>query len=239
MMDTLLEKNRSFYESLWRRARLVNPDRFNTWSLIQKVAEDAPMRLEVGPGMRPRLPIAGTHFVDISRAALGELERAGGAVHEAGIHQLPFPDDHFDLVSALDIVEHVDADGDAVQELCRVAKAGAILLLSMPLYMDCWTPFDELVGHRRRYEIDELKDLLDRHQLVVEQSCVYGMQPKSSRVVDWAMNYLKKNPERAFWYYNKIFMPIGLRLQKPLRWEKGWCDLKGADEIFLVCRLQG
>ena len=58
--------NRRFYNALWRRARLERPEGFNTWPLVSEILPFAPARLEIGPGLRPRLPIAGTHFIDIS-----------------------------------------------------------------------------------------------------------------------------------------------------------------------------
>lgn len=237
-METLLEKNRNFYQSLWGKTRLIPPHRFNTWPLVQEIAADCSHRLEIGPGLRPRLPIEATHFVDISQAALDALEAAGGETCLSEIHQLPFEDNRFDLVCALDIIEHVEDDAAAMAELCRVAQPGATILLSMPLFMSCWTSFDDIVGHHRRYEIDELNALLKAHHLQLLKSAIYGMQPKSNRMVDWAMNYLEKNPQRALWYYNHIFMPIGLKRQKPLKVENHWCDLTDADEIIILCKLQ-
>ena len=61
----LLEANRQFYDPLWTDAHLVEPERFNTWPLVRSLASPSRPRLEVGPGLRPRLPIEGTHFVDI------------------------------------------------------------------------------------------------------------------------------------------------------------------------------
>jgi len=59
--------NRRFYDALWERARLERPDGFNTWTLVSELVPRSPSRLEIGPGLRPRLPIAGTHFVTSAR----------------------------------------------------------------------------------------------------------------------------------------------------------------------------
>src|SRR6185437_9118492 len=66
----LIRSNRGFYESLWAQAKLIDPARFNTWPLLHELAQRAPRRLEVAPGLRPRLPLQGTCFVDLSVAAL-------------------------------------------------------------------------------------------------------------------------------------------------------------------------
>src|SRR5678816_4781239 len=65
--------NRRFYDALWSASRVTLPQRFNTWPLLSSLAATARSRLEIGPGLRPRLPIAGTCVVDVSRHALSPL----------------------------------------------------------------------------------------------------------------------------------------------------------------------
>src|SRR4051794_5791819 len=69
----LREVNRQFYDSLWTDARLVRPERFNTWPLICSLVSPSQRRLEVAPGLRPRLPLQGTNFVDTSAPAVAKL----------------------------------------------------------------------------------------------------------------------------------------------------------------------
>lgn len=235
----LLAANRSFYDPLWRDARLVGPERFNTWPLVQSLVAQSTRRLEVAPGLRPRLPIAGTQFVDISAPALARLRERGGDAVLGNITALPFRDQAFDLVCALDIVEHVDDDDSALAELSRVAAPGAAFLLSVPLHPAQWTAFDDFVGHRRRYEPPQLRSKLAGHGFAVEQSAVYGMQPKSSRLLDLGMWHLVHNRERAMWWYNHVFMPLGVRFQKKLVLVPGMIDDAEVAEIILVCRKAG
>jgi SAM-dependent methyltransferase len=232
----LLDANRAFYDPLWRDAQLVSPERFNTWPLVSELVARSSRRLEVAPGLRPRLPIEGTQFVDISTQALSRLADKGGHTVLAPIGALPFPDHSFDLVCALDIVEHVDDDDAALSELARVAAPGATLLLSVPLHPAQWTAFDDFVGHRRRYEPQHLRTKLTGHGFQIEQSAIYGMQPKSSRLLDLGMWFLVHRRERAMWWYNKVFMPMGLRFQKPLSLVPGLIDDEQVAEIILVCR---
>jgi SAM-dependent methyltransferase len=232
----LLAHNQRFYDSLWSAARLVEPQRFNTWPLVQALLPGAERRLELGPGLRPRLPIEGTQFLDISTAALKLLKPRGGLVVLGEMTAMPFADASFDLICALDVVEHVD-DGDAaIAELARVAKAGAALLVSAPLHADRWTVFDELVGHKRRYEPGVLLAKLAASGFAIERSAVFGMKPGSSRLVDIGMWWLAHHPELAMETYNRVFMPLGLRFQKTLQVCPGTIDTSDVDEILLVCR---
>lgn len=232
----LIRANRDFYEPLWASARLIVPQRFNTWPLIRELAATAPRRLEVGPGLHPRLPLADTCFVDLSHGALRGLHARGADAVHGMLGALPCRDASFDLICALDILEHVVDDDGALAELARVAAPGASLLLSVPLHAQAWTAFDEFVGHCRRYEPRQIADALARHGFTIEASAVYGMQPKSSRLLDLAQRYLVEQRQRAMWWYNRVFMPLGLIFQKTLIWQDGMGDTRGVDEMLLRCR---
>ncbi|NUO72610.1 MAG: class I SAM-dependent methyltransferase [Frateuria sp.] len=232
----LLRANRGFYEALWSQARLVEPQRFNTWPLLRELAAAAPRRLEVAPGLRPRLPLEGTCFVDLSQAALRQLRARGASAMHGMIGALPCADAQFDLVCAFDILEHVADDAGALRELARVAAPNAVLLLSVPLHAAAWTAFDDFVGHCRRYEPAAIVALLEAHGFALERSAIYGMQPKSPRLLAWGQWYLTHQRERAMWWYNRVFMPLGLRFQKPLQWRGGLPEVDGVDEVLLACR---
>jgi SAM-dependent methyltransferase len=232
----LLVANRRFYDLFWSGARLVEAQRFNTWPLVSSILPPSKRQLEIAPGLRPRLPIADTQFVDISAPALGVLREHGASVMVAQISSLPFSGGAFDLVCALDIVEHVDDDDAALREIARVASAGAHVLLSAPLHASRWTAFDDFVGHRRRYEPEDLRSKLTQHGLTVQRSAVYGMQPKSTKLLDLGVWWLTHHRERAMWWYNRAFMPLGVRFQKKLALASGMLDATGIDELLLVCR---
>lgn len=232
----LRDENRRFYDLLWSGARLVEPQRFNTWPLVRCLLPESGRRLEVAPGLRPRLPIEGTQFLDISAPALAKLRGRSAQVVMGEVTSLPFADDAFDLVCALDIIEHVDDDDGALSELSRVARAGATLLLSAPLHPSRWTSFDDYVGHKCRYEPQRLLAKLTQHHFTVAGSAVFGMQPRSSLLVDIGMWWLTHHRERAMWLYNRALMPLGLRFQKELHVVPGMIATDEVDEILLVCR---
>jgi SAM-dependent methyltransferase len=232
----LNEVNRRFYDALWTDTRLVEPDRFNTWPLVSSLVSQSQRRLEVAPGLRPRLPLEGTHFLDASAPAVAKLRDRGADAVRGSVTELPFADGAFDLVCALDIVEHVDDDDKAWSELARVTAAGSILLVSVPLHPSHWTAFDDFVGHRRRYEPDRLLARLAQSGFSVERSAIFGMQPKSSRLVDLGMWFLVHRRKRAMWCYNNLFMPLGVHFQRKLSLAPGMIDMEGVDEVLLVCR---
>ena len=230
------EINRCFYDAVWADTYLIQPERFNTWPLVRELSAAGPRRLEIAPGLRPRLPIAGTYCIEISRAALSRLVQHGGIAAQATAEALPFPDGVFDLVMAMDIIEHVDDDEPVFRELARVLRPGATLVLSSPLHPDSWTIFDDVVGHLRRYEPRELLARLARHGLTLEQSAIYGMQPRSRMLSRMGAWWLTRRREQAMRWYNRVFMPVGLLFEKRLRLVPGMIDVTRVDEVLLVCR---
>jgi SAM-dependent methyltransferase len=228
--------NREFYEALWGESQLIPPERFNTWPLVASLLHENSRCLEVAPGLRPRLPLAGTRFVDMSERAVARLRAAGAQADTGMIGELPFADGSFDLVCAMDVIEHIEDDVGALRELARVLALDGTLLISVPLYRSHWTAFDEFVGHCRRYEPAELTSLLARCGLRVEHSAVYGMQPRSSRLLDLGLWYLVNQRERAMWWYNHFFMPLAVRFQKPLRLVAGLIAAGDVDEVLVLCK---
>ena len=190
----LLDTNREYYDSLWSGARLVEPRLFNTWPLVQSLLPECPARLEVAPGLRPRLPLEATQFVDISASAVAKLRASGACAVVGEVTSLPYADAAFDLVCALDIVEHVEDESAALGELSRVARPGGVVLVSVPLHPDRWTAFDDFVGHWRRYEPGRLAATFAPHGLRIERSAVYG----SSRAPrDWSISECGGSPISA------------------------------------------
>ena len=228
--------NRRFYDALWSSGYLVPPQRFNTWRDLSPLAAGASARLEVGPGLRPRLPVRGTHFVDVSEPAVARLRAGGGIATLSDVTTLPFRDRTFDLVCAFDIVEHVEDDRRVFAELSRVARRGASVVLSVPLHQIRWTAFDALAGHVRRYEPDALLALLSEHGLRLERTAAFGMEPRSKWLLDFAVWGLTKRRVQALRWYNAIVLPLGLLIQRRLEWGSGLIDVAGVGELLLACR---
>lgn len=230
------EHNRQFYDRLWAEASLVDASRFNTWPLVERLARQSAARLEVGPGLRPRLPINGTEFVDLSQSAVDKLRGAGASANHGTVTALDFADESFDLVTALDVIEHVENDRQAFAEISRVLRPGGRLLISVPLHQGIWSGFDDFVGHMRRYEPSCLLFLLRESGFEVERSARYGMQPRSPQLAEFGIRCLVQRPGRAIWYYSRVFMPVGLWFQNRLQHIRGLIDLDAVDEVLLVCR---
>lgn len=98
---------------------------------------------------------------DMSQEALEFCrERGLNRLARTWIEKLCFPDNSFDVMTALDMLEHVDNDLAGMAELYRVCKPGGVLLVTVPAYGFLWSEHDEALHHRRRYTASELRNKL-------------------------------------------------------------------------------
>jgi len=86
----------------------------------------------------------------------------------AELEHLPFRQETFDIVLAMDILEHVDDDLEALKEISRVSKDGAILIIHVPAFMFLWSDHDLAVDHKRRYTAGELVECLKKANFKVK-----------------------------------------------------------------------
>ncbi len=75
---------------------------------------------------------------------------------------LPFADESFDLVTALDLLEHLPQEAGGLREMWRVLKSGGRMILFVPAFMFLWSDFDLFSGHHRRYTRPELRQRIER-----------------------------------------------------------------------------
>jgi SAM-dependent methyltransferase len=85
-------------------------------------------------------------------------------VTTASITGLPFADNSFDLVCAFDVIEHVEDDFAAMNELRRVCTPMGAICVTVPAFNMLWSNHDVVNGHYRRYEKKQLTNLLNRFE---------------------------------------------------------------------------
>src|SRR5262249_48566601 len=105
--------------------------------------------------------IAPTIGIDASMEALHFCQSRGiEALTLSSVEELPFDVRTFDVVTALDVLEHTDDELNSLREIHRVTKHGGLLLITVPAYGFLWSEHDEALKHRRRYTAHELRNKL-------------------------------------------------------------------------------
>src|SRR5204863_5855183 len=108
--------------------------------------------------------------VDVSSDAVAFCrERGLENVKLGAAESLPYDDGTFDLVTAFDVVEHMDDDLAGLREMRRVLRPGGRVLLFVPTFMFLWGLQDEVSNHRRRYRLPQLRHVLEQAGLEVER----------------------------------------------------------------------
>lgn len=159
------------------------------------------------------------------------LDRQGldnSRVRHGSIDDIP-EKQHFDAVISLDVIEHIEDDMKAVEKMRATLKPGGTLVLSVPAMSVLYGPKDVEVGHYRRYDKQQLIDVLSSGGFDI-QSCrfwnVLGVLPVWISVLrgkrlDESMRYGQSVSKRALnaalrtWFRvveNPLSPPLGLTL---------------------------
>lgn len=73
--------------------------------------------------------------------------------------RIPRGDASVDVLTALDVLEHVADDGAAVHEFARVLKPGGLAVITVPASQALWSDWDVVLHHHRRYARAQLRAL--------------------------------------------------------------------------------
>lgn len=143
--------------------------------ICRRVTDRRPRILDVGCGTGANLMMLSKYGdaegVDISEDALAFCrERGLDKVRLGAGEELPYDDGAFDLVTALDVVEHMDDDLAGLKEMRRVLRPGGRVLLFVPTFMFLWGLQDDVSNHRRRYRLPELRRVLEEAGFEVERT---------------------------------------------------------------------
>lgn len=143
--------------------------------ICSRVTDRRPRILDVGCGTGANLLMLSAYGdaegVDVSEDALAFCRERGldHVKHGAG-EELPYEDGMFDLVTAFDVVEHMDDDLAGLKEMFRVLRPGGHALVFVPTFMFLWGLQDDVSNHRRRYRLPELRRVLEQAGFEIERS---------------------------------------------------------------------
>lgn len=73
--------------------------------------------------------------------------------------ELPYNEGSFDLVAALDVLEHVEDDRASAHALVSLVRPGGWLIVTVPAHQALWGTHDRRLHHLRRYGRRQLLDL--------------------------------------------------------------------------------
>jgi SAM-dependent methyltransferase len=92
----------------------------------------------------------------------------GLTVLRADARRLPLASGSVDLVTAFDVLEHIDEDHLAAAEMHRVLRPGGVTLIAVPCDPKLWSAHDEAVHHVRRYTRETLRGVMEQAGFTVD-----------------------------------------------------------------------
>jgi len=118
-------------------------------------------------------------YCDISAIPLKQYSKQNPLCGD--IVKLPYKNNTFDLVLALDVLEHVKCDDLAISEIKRILTQGGFAVITVPHRMKYYSKQDKIIGHYRRYEIEQVLGLFQRYNFkYLKHFGVYGILMKMS-----------------------------------------------------------
>jgi len=146
-------------------------------SLVERISTTLKTEriLDVGCGTGANLKMLAAfgkaEGVDISPQAVDFChERGLDSVKLGAIEQLPYENNSFDLVTALDVIEHLNDDAAGLREMRRVLRRDGRILVFVPAFMFLWGVQDDVSNHRRRYTLPSLLKAVEQAGFAVEWS---------------------------------------------------------------------
>jgi SAM-dependent methyltransferase len=168
-------------------------------NLQQTTAE---MVLEVGSGISPMImDTDGIVYTELSPLALQILKRhhgRGGYVAADGLH-LPFKSSAFTHAVCSEVLEHLQDDRSALQEMARVLKSSGRLIVTFPHRKAYFAKDDRFVEHYRRYDLQDMMTLLEQAGLKpISVQKVLGPLEKITMVLTvWFISLIPKSNRSA------------------------------------------
>ena len=172
------------------------------------ISSKAPQLVDIGCGTGANLPMLreavgteGAVFgLDFSPLAL-QWSRSEGGIEGGQIYlsqgdalSLPLRDHCADIVTMLDVLEHLSDDSKALSEVHRILKPGGALILSVPAYQHLWSAHDEALHHFRRYEKAGLNRVL---------------RDAGFRV--WRLSFAMSAMPPVAWFWRRFVLPFAQR----------------------------
>jgi SAM-dependent methyltransferase len=138
--------------------------------------------LEVGTGMGAMAFRLASRYqyrgYEPDPTSYGEASRRLAALGRGDVRNMEIPTDpdrSFDLVVAFEVLEHIEEDVAALRSWARWLAPGGHVMMSMPSHPGRYGPWDEKVGHFRRYTRDSLTTALNGAGFEVRSIESWGM----------------------------------------------------------------
>ena len=104
---------------------------------------------------RPHLALSGSEIFSAGLAfAARRVPQA--KLFQMDARRVPFSE-HFDVIGAFDVLEHIRQDEEVLSQMYRAVRPGGGIMITVPQHPSLWSAADDYAHHVRRYRAGDLK----------------------------------------------------------------------------------
>jgi SAM-dependent methyltransferase len=121
------------------------------------------------------------------------------------------PQELYDVVLYIDVIEHIEKDKDEVTLATKFLKPGGILIILVPGHQWLYSEFDKVIGHYRRYSMRTLREIIPAS--MTEKKLFYidiaGVLASLANKF-----FLKRSypTEKQIYFWDKVLIPISRKI---------------------------
>lgn len=98
--------------------------------------------------------------VEVDRSLIPRDSRHRDRIFDKPLGDPLYDGMQFDLITALDVVEHIEDDRHAIEAMLKMLRPGGTLVMTVPASMMLWDRHDVINKHYRRYTARSLRSLM-------------------------------------------------------------------------------
>ena len=161
--------------------RLSRAPRFNAWmaDTIREYCGQQVLEIGSGVGNLTRRLVPRTNYVasDINPLYLDTLKALAAErpylqatyCDVTDVESFPVAEGGFDTVVCLNVIEHVEHDAAALENIRRVLRPGGTAVILVPHGQWNFGTLDTVLGHHRRYSVESLRNVAEQCGFVVNR----------------------------------------------------------------------
>lgn len=209
-------KSKIKYQGISTLEVLIEAKNYNQWIADQIKKHVKGKTLEIGAGTGNLSNFfkdhKNLHLSEYDTALVKELRKKFLNEKHITINQLdilkrPTPKfiSQFATIYAINVLEHIEDDKKALENIYKMLSKNGKLLLLVPAKKVAYTKLDKELGHFRRYEKKELQEKLESTGFVIEKLYYFNIVGLASWIV---RNKIKRSNVQLKPYHIKLFDSI-------------------------------
>jgi SAM-dependent methyltransferase len=155
---------------------------------------------------------------DTDGQSLGQLRQKFAGRPDVEIAKITLPGrvdigQPVDSVVAMNVLEHIEDDVQALRDLAMVVRPGGRIILWVPAYMQLYGDFDRMVGHFRRYTPTTIRVGIESAGLRLQEIRRVNMLGAIAWWLAVRAGGTRRADSRLVWLYDNLLIPTSRTIE--------------------------